>query len=264
MNAHTRLAQHVNYDVILALRYGNPPHPLPSTMVGTLLATLKSWLIAVYYFFIDLVHGNKCTLKNCGCDFYDDTETFQQLSRQANDPQYAARMIDAGVVGRPLNCDRCAHPREMHERLAPRRMMPEFMPNGGVVAIELVARNARKKRAARFPDKLVKREAVEVKVTDVREGDGNVVVHDTEVLCQYEAKFASDEAVFESNDEFRFKVGAAAVIPGLDEGIRGMKVGGERRIAVPPQLAYGMEKVIDGRKGETLVFAVRLLAAVQA
>lgn len=203
--------------------------------------------------------------KGCNCDFYDDTETFQQLNRQANDPSYAARMLDAGVVGRALNCDRCECPRQAHERLEARRIMPEYMPNGGVVAIEWAARKSLAKRAARFPDLIKKEEpSPKVECTDVKVGTGNLVEFDSEVLCSYKATFDSDNSQFEQNDEFRFKVGASAVINGLDEGVRGMNVGGIRTVRVPPQFAYGVDKVIDGRKGETLVFVVNVLAAVRS
>jgi FKBP-type peptidyl-prolyl cis-trans isomerase len=61
---------------------------------------------------------------------------------------------------------------------------------------------------------------------------------------------------------FRFTLGAGEVIKGWDQGVAGMKVGGRRRLTVPPELGYGMRGfpgVIPPQA--TLVFEVELLAA---
>jgi FKBP-type peptidyl-prolyl cis-trans isomerase len=60
---------------------------------------------------------------------------------------------------------------------------------------------------------------------------------------------------------FEFRLGAGQVIPGWDEGVAGMKVGGKRKLTVPPQLGYGSH----GAGGvippdAVLVFEVELLA----
>jgi FKBP-type peptidyl-prolyl cis-trans isomerase FkpA len=63
------------------------------------------------------------------------------------------------------------------------------------------------------------------------------------------------------NDPFQFLLGAGRVIRGWDEGVQGMKVGGTRRLTIPPQLGYGAQ----GAGGvippnATLIFEVELLA----
>lgn len=59
-----------------------------------------------------------------------------------------------------------------------------------------------------------------------------------------------------------FRLGAGQVIPGWDRGISGMRVGGRRRLTVPPHLAYG-DRGAGGMisPGETLIFVVDLVDA---
>lgn len=59
---------------------------------------------------------------------------------------------------------------------------------------------------------------------------------------------------------FEFKVGAGAVIEGWDEGLVGMKVGGKRKLTVPPSKGYGYEDYSSIPGGSTLIFEIDLLA----
>ena len=85
---------------------------------------------------------------------------------------------------------------------------------------------------------------------DIQVGSGDppqpgqtVVVHYTGYLEEDGSKFASS---LDAGQPLEFPVGVGAVIPGWDEGVSTMKVGGERRLIIPPALAYGE------RGGETI------------
>jgi peptidylprolyl isomerase len=62
-------------------------------------------------------------------------------------------------------------------------------------------------------------------------------------------------------EPYSFQLGAGMVIPGWDQGVQGMKVGGRRELIIPPELAYGPEGSPPAiGPNETLVFVIDLLA----
>jgi FKBP-type peptidyl-prolyl cis-trans isomerase FkpA len=110
----------------------------------------------------------------------------------------------------------------------------------------------------------------ELQKNDTKQGTGaearrgqSVRVHYTGWLYEPSAadkkgkKFDSSR---DRNDPFEFRLGGGEVIPGWDEGVAGMKVGGTRTLTIPPQMAYGR----SGAGGvippnATLVFDIELL-----
>lgn len=104
----------------------------------------------------------------------------------------------------------------------------------------------------------------ELEIEDLEVGDGdeavagqNVEVHYVGVSWRTRKQF---DASWDRGDTFGFRLGAGQVISGWDQGVAGMKVGGRRRIVIPPHLAYGRQGA-GGVIGpdETLVFVVDLL-----
>ncbi|MGH9264893.1 MAG: FKBP-type peptidyl-prolyl cis-trans isomerase [Acidimicrobiales bacterium] len=105
----------------------------------------------------------------------------------------------------------------------------------------------------------------ELVTEDLVEGTGaeavagkNVEVHYVGVAWSNNREF---DASWDRRSTFTFPLGGGRVIAGWDQGVAGMKVGGRRRLTIPPHLGYG-EAGAGGviRPNETLVFVVDLLA----
>jgi FKBP-type peptidyl-prolyl cis-trans isomerase FkpA len=82
-------------------------------------------------------------------------------------------------------------------------------------------------------------------------------------LSVYYTLWLEDGTQIQSNvggDPFKFTLGAGEVIKGWDQGLVGMKVGGIRKLTIPPDLAYGDRASQDLPANSTLVFEVQLLA----
>lgn len=105
----------------------------------------------------------------------------------------------------------------------------------------------------------------ELVIEDLVVGDGGEAAAGHRVEVHYVGVAWSTRKQFDASwdrfDTLDFKLGAGQVIKGWDEGVAGMKVGGRRRITIPPHMGYG-KRGAGGviAPGETLVFVVDLLA----
>lgn len=104
----------------------------------------------------------------------------------------------------------------------------------------------------------------ELVLEDITVGDGTEATPGTTCTMQYVGVAWSDQKQFDASwdrgQPFTFGLGQGQVISGWDKGVAGMKVGGRRRLTIPPELGYGSRGAGGAIKGgETLVFVVDLL-----
>jgi peptidylprolyl isomerase len=102
-------------------------------------------------------------------------------------------------------------------------------------------------------------------VEDITVGDGPEAQPGQQVSVHYVGVSLSTGKEFDSswnrNNTFDFGLGRGQVIAGWDQGVAGMKVGGRRKLVIPPHLGYGNQGAGGGliKPGETLVFVVDLV-----
>ena len=101
-----------------------------------------------------------------------------------------------------------------------------------------------------------------LQIEDLTVGTGATVVTGDVVNVNYTGTLL-DGTQFDTSigkTPFTFRVGAGSVIPGFDQGILGMKVGGRRRLTIPPGLAYGASGSGPIPPNSTIRFDIDLLS----
>jgi len=103
-----------------------------------------------------------------------------------------------------------------------------------------------------------------MQIDDLKVGTGDEAVAGKTVTVHYVGTLTNGSKFDSSRDRgegFSFRLGAGQVIRGWDQGVAGMKIGGLRKLTIPPELAYGdrgFPPVIPPKS--TLVFEVELLS----
>ena len=103
----------------------------------------------------------------------------------------------------------------------------------------------------------------ELIIEDLKVGEGSEVVKYNIVTVNYTG-WLTDGTKFDSSlnpgrSPFRFTVGGGQVIRGWDEGLIGMKVGGKRKLTIPPSMGYGNQDMGVIPSNSTLIFEIDLL-----
>jgi peptidylprolyl isomerase len=104
----------------------------------------------------------------------------------------------------------------------------------------------------------------DLEITDLTEGSGTEATAGSTVSVHYVGVAHSTgeefDASYNRGTPLDFRLGVGQVISGWDQGVQGMRVGGRRRLVIPPHLGYG-DRGAGGviKPGETLIFVVDLL-----
>lgn len=104
----------------------------------------------------------------------------------------------------------------------------------------------------------------ELIIEDISEGQGETAQGKGQTAVVHYTGYLTDGSKFDSsvdrNEPFSFPIDSQMVIPGWDQGIIGMKIGGKRKLTIPPELAYG-ERGAGGviPPNATLIFEIELL-----
>ena len=106
--------------------------------------------------------------------------------------------------------------------------------------------------------------AAELGIEDLVEGTGPTAQAGDTVEVNYtgwlEATGEKFDSSLDRNQKFVFPLGVGQVIRGWDEGLVGMRVGGKRRLLIPPEYGYGDRNVGPIPANSTMIFEVELLA----
>jgi len=102
-----------------------------------------------------------------------------------------------------------------------------------------------------------------LKYLDLKIGEGTEATSGNVVEVHYTGRLENGtkfDSSLDRQEPFTFRLGAGEVIEGWDQGVAGMKVGGKRKLTIPPDLGYGNEGAGEAiPPGATLIFEVELL-----
>lgn len=103
-----------------------------------------------------------------------------------------------------------------------------------------------------------------LQIQDIKIGTGSEAKSGHVVAVNYLGTLENGtkfDSSYDRGNPFQFVLGAGQVIKGWDMGVAGMKVGGKRKLIIPPTLAYGEKRIGPIPPNATLIFEVELLAA---
>ena len=102
-----------------------------------------------------------------------------------------------------------------------------------------------------------------LKIEDLKIGQGQEVKSGDTITVHYSGTLLNGQkfdSSYDRNQPFETQIGVGQVIKGWDEGLLGMKVGGKRKLIIPPELGYGSQDMGSIPPNSTLIFEIELLA----
>jgi FKBP-type peptidyl-prolyl cis-trans isomerase len=104
--------------------------------------------------------------------------------------------------------------------------------------------------------------AAELQIEDIEIGSGIAAADNDRLAVNYKGHL-EDGTEFDNSykrgQPFEFNLGQGEVIRGWDKGLRGMKVGGKRRLVIPPEMGYGSDDLGLTPPNSTLIFDLELV-----
>jgi len=103
---------------------------------------------------------------------------------------------------------------------------------------------------------------LEMTIEDIQIGTGNEAVAGKKITVNYVGTLVDGtkfDSSYDRSEPFTFNLGAGQVILGWEQGFEGMKVGGKRKLTIPPNLGYGSRPMGTIPPYSTLIFEVELL-----
>ncbi len=101
-----------------------------------------------------------------------------------------------------------------------------------------------------------------LKIEDIEIGEGQEVTTGDYITIHYLGTLENGkkfDSSYDRGEPFKTRIGVGEVIEGWDMGVVGMKVGGKRKLTIPPELAYGDSEIGTIAANSTLIFEVELL-----
>lgn len=108
----------------------------------------------------------------------------------------------------------------------------------------------------------LKQQQQKLQITDLKAGNGAAAKKGDEVTVDYTGTLTNGtkfDSSYDRKKPFTFIIGEGEVIKGWDQGLIGMKVGGERKLVIPSELGYGNQAAPGIPANSTLVFEIKLL-----
>ncbi len=100
------------------------------------------------------------------------------------------------------------------------------------------------------------------KIEDIKVGNGEEVHSGDYIVIHYKGTLENGtkfDSSYDRDKPFKTRIGVGDVIEGWDMGVLGMKIGGKRKLIIPPQLAYKDQAIGEIPPNSTLIFEVELL-----
>ena len=144
----------------------------------------------------------------------------------------------------------------------PRTLIIALLILVALVVGYLIFSNNKNQTTDMAPSNNSQTQASNLKIEDIQVGTGKEVVSGDNIVIHYKGTLTDGtkfDSSYDRGEPFETQIGVGQVIKGWDEGVVGMKVGGKRKLTIPPEMGYGNRAVGPIPANSTLIFEVELV-----